>query len=124
MTAEINILPNRNLVVVSIDGYFEMKDAYATFNGFTKHPDFRPGMNALYDLRKAKMTPKPHDIQSLAGYVTSHQDNRGENYKVAFIASEGIERAAVETYRTMLSAVPAEFKIFEDEDGACAWLGC
>ena len=124
MTTHIDILPNRNLVVVSINGNFEMKDAYATFDGFTRHPDFRPGMNAIYDLRKAKMAPKPNEIQDLAGYVSSNRVNRGSHYKVAFITGQGIERAAVEIYRNLMADVPADIQIFEDESGACEWLGC
>ena len=101
-----------------------MKDAFATFEGFTRHPDFRPGMNALYDLRKARMTPKPNDLQNLAGFVSSNQENRGKNYKVAFITGTGIERAAVEIYSNLMRSVPADFRIFDDETGACEWLGC
>ena len=122
MAAEIEIVPDRNLVFVTIEGQMGIQDALQMFESYVTHPEFKAGMNVLMDLREAYITPSPDDIQSLAGHVRERLAARGTGYKVALVADAGIKRATAEVYQSLAQSMPMEVQVFNNEDTAYHWL--
>ncbi|HEB59104.1 MAG TPA: STAS/SEC14 domain-containing protein [Gammaproteobacteria bacterium] len=122
MAVDIEILPDRDLVYVTMAGQFGLRDALRMFDSYVSHPDFRPGMNILVDLREAYLVPTPDDLQNMATYVREHLSMRGTDYKAALVAESGIKRATAEIYQSLASSMPMDVQVFNDLDAAYDWL--
>ncbi len=122
MAVEIEVLTDRNLIYATMRGQFGLRDALHMFDSYVSHPDFRPGMNILVDLREAHMVPSPDDIQNLAVYVREHLAQRGTDYKAALVADSGIKRATAEVYQNLARSMPMDVQVFNDLDVAYDWL--
>ncbi len=86
-------------------------------------PDYRPGSNALWDLRQA--TGKAlavHEIRAVIGEISKHRAEETGS-RVALVVSSSRDFGLGRMYEQMMAVVtPVKIMVFRDIDEAKAWL--
>jgi hypothetical protein len=103
-------------------GHLEMEELVTVVLGAIDHPDYRPGMKSLTDLRGIDHEVTREDIQRLAellrGRQTEISGGRG-----AIVVSSDVSFGMARMLEGLTTQVPYELNVFRDIAEACAWLG-
>ena len=100
-------------------GYRDMEQAFDTM---VQHPDFRKGMDVLWDLRAAEGEFEVEAPQKLVTHVRLKQALRGSGYRVAVVVAAMEQRLAAETYRALTVGSGTSIRIFGEFEHAQQWL--
>jgi|GEM_PF-1254425 len=122
MPVNFRIRPEANLVVFTVTGHIEVADIQAAFDRMLEDPDFRPGMNALWDLREALVYSTPAEIQELITHVALSRERRGSRYRLAIVAQDSVLLMLADIFKALASPLPSQVKICQDFDEAWNWL--
>jgi hypothetical protein len=111
------------LPIYKVTGDLSIEDIQQAFAERTKHPDFKPGMSILWDLREGDASRlTSNDIRRIAGTNKARLRKKGVPYKVAFIAPRDIEYGLSRMYEMFADASLAENRVFRTLDEARRWL--
>lgn len=87
------------------------------------HPDFKPGMDALWDLQAASFDElNQAELLKMMEFVAAHQDQRGAGYKVAIVVGSDLQFGFARMYELMSYSLPSRKLIFRDIRSAFKWL--
>ena len=80
------ILPERNLIVFTVDGSVTVEDFFETWDKVLADEEFIKGMDSLWDVRNGSFTAITGEhLYSVGDVILRDIDRRGDNYKVAFV---------------------------------------
>jgi hypothetical protein len=124
MQATRKIDKKTGLVTITISGEVDLLPAIKTAADDMLHdPDFRPGADALWDLRKAEMRHlSTEDILSLVSFIKGHQQERGAGYKVAIVVERDLLFGGARMFEAFSDTVPFSCRVFRDLDEAQGWI--
>ena len=122
MPFSIDIDTGHNLVILTGRGEVYLADFVKTFDAFVAHPDFRPGMNVLWDLTKTVTSILPEDVQTFAAHTSKQVGQRGSGYKIAVVGNERIILGFTQIYKRLAPALAANARTFMNLDEALAWI--
>lgn len=87
------------------------------------HPDFRPGMDSIWDLRQADLTNLTReDMRRIVEYIERQDETRGTGYKAALVVSREVDYGFTRMYKTYADGLPVRLDIFRSLEEARAWL--
>ena len=110
-----------SLVTVTLHGELTLETMKGAFARLVNHPEFEPGMNAIWDLRQTTINIRPGDPSKLAEYVRTRRSSRGSRYRLAMVAQTSEQWSMARTYQLVSAPLPFEFRIFRDEKAAREW---
>jgi hypothetical protein len=124
MSTTIKIDKITGLITITIAGEINLLHSIKTVaQEMLKDPDFHPGMDALWDIRKAEMQNLPtNDILSLVSFIKSHQQERGAGYKVAIVADRDLLFGGARMFEAFADTVPFNCRVFRDIEEAESWI--
>lgn len=99
-----------------------MRDIMQAFNRITQHPDYRPGMNVLWDLREAVFATTPDELQALVTHVARERNRHGTGYRLAVVASDSTQTMLADIFKALATPLTFQVRIFRNPDKARAWL--
>ena len=114
--------PEENIIVHRATGQLEIDDITQAFDDALREPDFRPGMNALWDLRDAAVQSSPDKLQELVTHVALSRDKRGTQYRLAIVARDSVLLMLADIFKALTSPLSFKVHIFRDYDEAWSWL--
>lgn len=97
----------------------ELLESYAAT---LKHPDFRPGMKALTDMRELKPKAFRSDVLRVAEFVLKHRDQIGD-LRIAVVVSADASYGLMRELEAELERSPVQIGLFRDMAEAEEWLG-
>ncbi len=119
MRIEVDL--ERLLSIVTLSGEFDLEAVKALIQALTRHPDYQPTFNALYDLREVTMGPITADqLQRLAFDVF---DPGWNGTKFAMVASDDDVYGMARVYAAVADETgQQQRRAFRDYDAALRWL--
>ncbi len=122
MPVVTRVHPEENIIVHRATGQLEIDDITQAFDNALADPDFRPGMNALWDLRDAAIHFSPDKLQELVTHVALSRDRRGTRYRLAIVAQDSVLLMLADIFKALTGPLSFEVRIFRDDDEAWSWL--
>ncbi len=111
-----------NVIVNRATGPLEIDDIIRAFDQVLADPDFRPGMNSLWDLREATIQATPDKLQELVTHVALSRDKRGTRYRLAIVAGDSMLRMLADIFKALTSPLSFKVRVFRDHDLAWNWV--
>jgi len=94
----------------------------AYFQALVSHPDFHPGLNALWDFRQFKMASVPTaTLRRLAGFLQENRDMR-RGARVAVVVDSDADFGVARMFEAIATDVPSHFRVFRSVEQARDWL--
>ncbi len=99
----------------------EIADAYA--GGFDD-PGYRTGMNCLWDIRDLKLSQfSIGEVRELTQLLRQYSDQRGSDYKVAYVTNNKIDFQLLKVYSSFIKLVGSfRMKVVDNIELAKEWL--
>lgn len=121
MPIEIFIYPERNLVRRRISGAVSMDEMIASLEDTLRHPDYKPGMNELTDMRDHFHQTTGEDVRKITEAIKEHSGFTG-SVKLAVVVSRTVSYGLTRMLQMLLEETPWEVTIFEKLEEAEGWL--
>ena len=123
MPIRVSIDRQRGLITTVISGAITPADLVAAYERIFADPDFRPGLDSLWDMRDARLAAfTTEHIRQTSEYILSQAARRGSGYKSALVASADLQFGLARMYEVFTERLPAEVGVFRDIDDALRWL--
>jgi hypothetical protein len=115
---------SRGTARIQIFGYVAWDELARAFTTMVEHPDFRPGMHSLWDLRAADVAQFTTDEVSIfSKVVVEHAPARAGARGALVIPAETDHGMSPLLTAVRDTKLPVRIRIFHDLAEAEAWLG-
>lgn len=122
-TVITTIHPDSNLVYHTVTGEFTAEKVRTAVDKMVGHPDFKPGMDSLWDLRGASINKlNQAELLKMMEYIAAHRARRGRDYKVAIVVASDLQFGFARMYELMSFSLPSKKAIFRNTREAFRWL--
>ncbi len=123
MSVQTTIDTTTGIITHTVVGDLMVEDIWEAFAVRTNHPDFKPGMSVLWDLREGNASSLTFDdIRRIAGQNKARLRKSGVPYRVAFLAPRDIEFGLSRMYEMFSDASLVENRVFRTLEEARRWL--
>lgn len=120
ITLEIDV--ERNLVVRTVSAPVAFEDFADAIQEHLDHPDFRPGMHVLWDIRDVESRPWTSQMaKQMADYAGSLSEKRGVG-RFAIIASSDLAYGLSRQYQVIGQDIAPEIGVFRTMEEALEWI--
>jgi len=94
----------------------------AAYVEFIQHSDYEKSLDSLWDLTQGIMVISYQELKDIAEQVIASAGEREITTCSAFVTDDEGSRALLETYITLVSRYPTDFKIYASVKEAELWL--
>ena len=122
MPVAFQIEPDHKLVTFACSGTVAFDDVREAFHDMFEDPRFAPGINALWDLRRASIGVRMQEIPGLLDMISSRQGDRGKDYRVAIVVSGSPDFGLSTMFEMSAHAMPFSVRVFRSYTQATRWL--
>jgi hypothetical protein len=110
------------VVYTNVQGLVSADDILEALKSIMGHPEFRPGLNGLADLRNIEGDLFSGDVRKIAELMIEFRKKIGSS-KTAVIVSKDVTFGMARTYQVFAEKSSIKTEIFRDKDEALQWLG-
>ena len=123
MPIETTIDVEKGLIIRKVIGKFLISDLEAAYAYSFEHPDYKPSMNALWDLHESDIAGvSSEELTEAVQLVQSVSDKRGSNFKVAFVAPDEVSYGITRMFEAYGNDLGFQMSSFRNMDDAKIWL--
>ncbi len=124
MPVETRIDTEKNLVIHTVIKGFGLADIEPAWRAMLADPDFKSGMNVLWDFRRGVHTDQfsNADMQKIMSMTAEHIRQRGAQYKLALLASRELYFGLSRMFEAYGDDIPIDIHAFRSLDEALDWL--
>jgi len=123
MTIDCTIKKPSGPVIITASGPVNGKDIIEALIKMLQDPDFKEGMDALWDFRTVHSgNSETAEIREIVSFVRANQKKRGINYRVALVVSRDIDFGLARMFEAYSHELPFDIQIFKDFNDAQKWL--
>jgi hypothetical protein len=120
---EIRYDKELDALVMTIDEDLSFNLYKRVIDAVMQSPHFRPGINVLYDIRRASARSlSTSDIHLVSDYGKSLARLRGPSWKAAILVSGIVEYGLGRMFEMINIEAPFEARVFRREEDAREWL--
>jgi hypothetical protein len=123
MPLRIKVDPQANLITVTGIGRLTYHDIKSSFEERLSHPQYKPGIDILYDLRAASIDITLQEIKQAMILFKNRQAERGAGFRFAIVTSTVGTYGISHLYQAYAEELPEEIRVFRDIAEAKQWLG-
>lgn len=110
------------IVHTTIDGSASTDEIVDGLKSIMNHPDFKPGLNGIADLRNSDMEVFSADVKRIANLLIEYRNKIGPS-KTAVVVSKDVTFGMTRVFQVFAEQSSIETAIFRDRDEALQWLG-
>jgi len=121
MPIDISIDKERGLFIRTVRGAITTEEVIRSVEQVLAHPDFRPGMKSLSDLRDVIPYTSTTDVKAIAKLILSHSE-QVSGVRAAVVVTQAISYGMMRMLQAYCDRSPAEIAVFYDLDEAMDWL--
>ena len=121
MPVTFRIDKEAGIVYTVIEGPVDTKELLRELETLLDHPDFRPGLNGITDLRKSEMDTFTEDVQRVAEFFIRHREQVGAS-RTAIVLSGFVTYGMTRMFQAFADDSSVETQIFQDMDEAIEWI--
>ena len=122
MPTSFRIDLDHGVVIVNGDGTLGSADLAAAAEAQSSHPDYRPEMNILCDLRDARFLIEYEEFKAIAEHIST-LPIRETPHRVAVVAEHELTRMLTRMYPRIGPEHVVDYRTFEKLGEALEWLG-
>jgi hypothetical protein len=122
MRTEHRIDAARGVLYWKASGSFTLQELLEALSEVMDHPDYRPDMKSLNDLREITLPFSTPEVQTVADLLKKSSSLIGEG-KVAVVLTHDAAYGMGRAFQVYAESCSAEIQIFRDMQAACDWLG-
>jgi len=124
MTVETIIDPQQNLVIHTVRRGFGLADIEPAWADMLANPEFKTGMNVLWDFRQGVHTAQfsGSDMRHIVEMTAAHIKQRGAKYKLALLASRDLYFGLSKMFEAYGDEIPIEIHAFRTMEDALDWI--
>jgi hypothetical protein len=122
MPVTTHVNPETSLVTFECAGTLLLEEVEQAFDAMFKHPAFRPGCNALWDIRHASIGLYAQQIPEILRMIKGRQADRGTGYRVAILVSGSPDFGLSTLFEMSAHSMPFEVRVFRSHTQATQWL--
>jgi hypothetical protein len=123
MPIRYQIVPERNLVVFTVEGQPTIEDYFEIWERVYADAGFKKDMHTVWDIRNGTLTAiKNGDVYAMRDAILQNVDRRGDCFKIAAVVKTDINLGVTRMFQTVGSNLPCKFEIFADYDKAIEYV--
>jgi len=122
MPIEVRIDKQLGVVLRRVTGKVTTEELIANFIETLQHPDYRPGMRSLSDLREVHPSTFSADARKIGDFVVSRSKQTG-SARAAIVVSQDASYGMVRVLQVFAQNSPMDIQVFRDMNEARTWLG-
>ena len=123
MTLHVRIDVNQATAIFTCEGRNSADDVCASLDELIRHPDFKPGMDAIAVVEEgASWSLSAADIRVVANFARSRAKQRGSGYKLAFVVSGDVDFGITSMYASWSVGLARDAQVFRSLADARAWI--
>jgi hypothetical protein len=122
MPVDVQIDPAANLITYNVRGELAVDDIRAAIESIYESPDFKPGMNALWEIKQGTISVTATQLPELIELLKQLADKRGSGYKVAILVSGNMDFGLSTIFQMHAYSLPFEVKVFQSRTQARQWV--
>jgi hypothetical protein len=121
-TVETLIDPAAGLITYKVTGDLELDDIRKALEGLYQNPDFRPGMNALWEIKNGTISVTATELPELIELLKRLADKRGSGYRAAIVVRRNMDFGLSTVFQMHAYSLPFEIKVFQSLTQAKRWV--
>jgi hypothetical protein len=121
MPVEFSIDKEDNIVYRTLRGEVRVDEVLASLEETAKHPDYRPGMKSLNDVREYTPRSTSSDVRQIAEYLLGHADVR-KGLVAAVVVSQAVSYGMTRMLQALADNPDFSISVFYDLEEAKRWL--
>jgi len=122
MPVDTNIDPEAGLITYKVTGELSLDEIRAAVEGLYDDPDFRPGLNALWEIKEGNIGVTATQLPELIELLHQVADKRGSDYRVAILVGGNTDFGLSTVFQMHAYSLPFEVKVFQSRTQARAWV--
>lgn len=109
------------VVYTTINGHASTDEIIEGLRNFMNHPDFKPGLNGIADLRNSDLDTFSADVQRIADLLIEYRNKIGPS-RTAVLVSKDVTFGMTREFQVFAGQSSVETAIFRDMEEAVRWL--
>jgi hypothetical protein len=122
MPVDVWIDKENGLICRTLRDEISIDEILASLEQTANHPDYRPGMKSLNDLREFVPQSTGNDVRRVADYLLEHATDR-EGLEAAVVVSRAVDYGMTRMLQALADSPSFRISVFYDLDEAKEWLG-
>ncbi|MEE4299055.1 MAG: hypothetical protein V2J24_06405 [Pseudomonadales bacterium] len=122
MSYVFSIDPRLGVIVARFDGVVDAGQLDRIREEIEVHPDFRPGLDRIWDERDAELRLSADDLRMLADRWDNTAVDHGER-RLGYLVKPGLRWGLNRQFEAQRSAADVTFGIYTSWSELLAWLG-
>jgi hypothetical protein len=122
MSIDVSIDKRNNLVCRTLKDEIAIDEILVSLEETAKHPDYRPGMKSLNDMREYVPRSDSINVKRVAEYLLSHIEDR-QGLEAAVVVSRAVDYGMTRMLQALADTPAMRIAVFYDLDEAKQWLG-
>ena len=117
----IEFRPEENLIRADFHGVFSLDEWLAQIDRIAHHPDYRPGMDAVHDLRDAKLDFPASRLGEMLSELRKRTSEWGGGWRFAVVVTDPLTYGLSGMSTFWLDKESFRISVFRDPDQAERW---
>ena len=122
MSTSFRIDQDHGALIARGAGTLERGEIAAAVEAHSSHPDYRPEMNILWDLRDARFLIEFEEIKELTEHLSTLR-TREAPHRVAFVVGDELTQMLTRMFPRVGPEHVVDYRTFDDLGEALDWLG-
>jgi hypothetical protein len=117
----IELNKEEGIVYTTIDGRVSTDEIIDGLKKVLDHPDFRPGLRGIVDIRPSELDTHAGDVRRIADLLIEYRDRIGWSRSAVVVATD-LAFGMTKMFQAFNEASSIEVEIFQDIEEARQWL--
>lgn len=122
MPVTIAIDPDSNLITYTVTGDMTLAEVQSAVEQAVERPDFRLGMNSLWNLKEARIAISMPELPSMISHLAGIDERRGTGFKVAILVRRNEDFGLSSLFEMNAYSLPFDVQVFRNSKEALDWV--
>lgn len=122
MPVTFSIDPDTDLITFTVRGDLSLDEVRNALENQFDHPHFRKGMNAMWNLKEARIKITMVELPELISAIQAMSDQRGKGFKVALLVRSNEDFGLSSLFEMSAYVLPFAVRVFRNSKEAAAWV--
>jgi len=110
------------LITYTVTGELVLDELRTALEGEHNHPDFRPGMHALWQIKEGTIGVAATELPGLISLLEERTEKRGTGYRAAIVVRGNLDFGLSTLLQMHAYSLPFEIKVFQSLTQAKQWI--
>jgi hypothetical protein len=122
MPVTVAIDPGIHLITYTVQDELRLDALVQALESQFDHPHFRKGMNALWNLKEARIAITMVELPRLISAIQGMSERRGKGFKVAILVRSNEDFGLSSLFEMSAYVLPFDVRVFRNTKEAMEWV--